>query len=220
MDNLDNKENEALWTDNPQNGWWSQDELIERYKNQINWSKQEAERLSQLSFDTAVKSVWYDADYLLELHDKDPKLANKVAKEFWYSDYDDAKSTMSWWEEKKESNLFTEDDFDAMYQKRRDKEVHEKSLENAKTKISKTSNSEEVRKQFEKLVKWRQLNDEEATKFVEMANLYVNKDSLLWSKRWQSLEMLSSNWLWNSKKQDTEAKYIVKWGKYVLKSNK
>ena len=37
------------------------------------------------------KKTEIDADNLVILHDKDPELADAVAQEFWYDDYDDAK---------------------------------------------------------------------------------------------------------------------------------
>jgi hypothetical protein len=96
-DNLEEKKDEALETDNPQK---SQEELAkeeltkERYKQQLEGSKAEAERLKAMLIDEEVSKASQDAKKLLELHKKDPKLADEVAKKFNYSSFDEAKATL------------------------------------------------------------------------------------------------------------------------------
>ena len=88
-DNLVKETNEAPKTDNPQTNQTVEssssndfDSVKERYKQQIEGSKKEVEKYRKMVLDSEVQKASQDANSLLELYDKDPKLANEVAKEF------------------------------------------------------------------------------------------------------------------------------------------
>ena len=222
-DNLEVKKQEAPDTqDNPQ---ISEDfsEKEKRYKEQLAWSKSEAERLRQLIVEAEVQKASQNANSLLELHSKDPKLANEVAKEFWYESFDDAKKQITTEDESKQSNKWlTEDEFEKWYQQRKSKEEHEKALKKAENLIAKLDEQkqEKAKAFFDKIAGGKTLDEETAIEFAEMATLYVNKDKLKWEKYQEWIAMLWSTWLWNSKKaSDDKPREVVRDGKLVLLSN-
>ena len=94
MDNSQDKTNETLGKDNSQENPDNVDK-IERYKQQIDGSKKEAEKFRNLAIESEVKRAEVDANSIIELHDKDPKMANEVATRFWYSSFEDAKASLS-----------------------------------------------------------------------------------------------------------------------------
>jgi len=106
--------------------------------------------------DAEVEKASKNAQSLLDLHDKDPKLANEVAKKFGYSDFEDAKSRIP---SKKETILekknidFNEDEFEKMYQKRKKKEEHEKAISKVEKEFNKLDKSvqEKAKAYFEKI---------------------------------------------------------------------
>lgn len=59
-----------------------EDPKEKRYLEQLKGSKAEAERLLAIVVETAVEKVEADNDYFLELYQKDPSIAEKVAKQF------------------------------------------------------------------------------------------------------------------------------------------
>ena len=92
-DNLQDNNNETPNAENSQN---DATEKVERYKQQIEGSKKEAERLRNLALESEVKRAEVDANSIIELHGKDPKLADEVAKRFWYGDFGEAKASIEW----------------------------------------------------------------------------------------------------------------------------
>ena len=219
MDNLEEKNKEAPVKDNPQDDFTEKEK---RYKEQIAWSKSEAERLRQMVIEVEVQKASQNADSLLELHSKDPKMANEVAKEFWYADFEDAKQKISGDESEISNKWLTEDDFERMYQKRKQKEEHEKAIKKAEKFIAKLDEEkqEKAKAYFDKISDWKTLDEETALEFAEMATLYVNKDKLKNDKLQDWIAMLWSTWLWNSKKgSNNEDKYVVRDWKLVLLSN-
>lgn len=227
------KEKDNLWVDTekgtpktPETDNSQEDLTKERWKQQMEWSKAEAERLKKLLVESEKEKASQDANSLLDLHSKDPKLANDVAKEFWYNSFDEAKKIIdrknAQWVENKEQ--IEEDDFDAKYEKRRAKEEHEKALKKAEKELSliKDENlKEEAIKRFNFLIEWRQLKEETALEFAEMATLYVNKDNIKWARAEEKLADLASIWISKSKPWTiTDDEYVVRDGKLVLKSNK
>ena len=221
MENLEEKKQEAPDEGNPQ----TPDELSEkerRYKEQLAWSKSEAERLRKMVIEAEVQKASQNADSLLELHSKDPKLANEVAKEFGYSSFDDAKQKISADESQESNKWLTEDDFEIMYQSRKQKEEHEKALKKVEKVIAKLDDEKKEKAQayFDKISDWKLLDEETSLEFAEMATLYVNKDKIKNDKLQDWIAMLWSTWLWNSKKSsNNEDKYVVRDWKLVLLSN-
>lgn len=193
-----------------------------RWKQQNEGNKREAERNRNLAIDLAFDAVSNDANKLLELHEKDPKLANAVAIKFGYKNYDDAKRSIEnpW----QESKSLTEDDFERMYQKRRAEEEHQRSLWVAEKIIEKlpADKQEEAKEYFDEISEGKLLDEFKAKKFAEMATLYVSKDQLTSSKKDDAVAKLASNWVSNAKaapsREDMVA--VIRDGKVVLVPNK
>jgi rRNA maturation endonuclease Nob1 len=70
-----------------------------------------------------------------------------------------------------------EEDFDALYKQRRDRERHEEALEEVNQKINSLDeeSKEEVRQTFKELTEGKTLTNKNAIKFLEMATLYSGK---------------------------------------------
>ena len=232
MDNLEEietpekeaQENSQKWENN-------QDDLVTRYKQLVHWSREETKRFKNLIIESEVKNASKDAWSLLELHKKDPKLADEVAKRFWYNNFDEAKSVIDkndtdYYELEKKTVWFTEDEFERLYKKRRDQEEHEKALKKVDKLFSKLDESiqEKAKQYFDKITEWKTLDTDTAIEFAEMTTLYVNKDKLKSEKFDNSIAMLSSNWLSDNKKVSNkwsnEKKYIVRNWQLILDTNK
>ena len=66
----------------------------------VTWIKKKV--FTENDIKTWSKKVKDNADTLIELHQINPELANAVAQEFWYDDYDDAKKSIDEREEERE----------------------------------------------------------------------------------------------------------------------
>jgi hypothetical protein len=94
---------------------------LERYKQQMEGSKQEAKKFRDLAIESEVARAEVDANSIVELHDKDPKMADEVAKRFGYSDFTEVKASLS--DDKKPSDTLSEKEkFNQWYEERRVKE--------------------------------------------------------------------------------------------------
>lgn len=222
LDNLGEDSNETLVWANSQEE--QQDPKALRHAQQLAGSKAEVERLERIAIDAQKKLALDNANNLLELHKTDPKLANKVAKEFWYASYEEAIQTTSIGKQVEKP----QEDFETMYQKKRAEEKHQEALELANSFIEKSkldpTLSDQAKVQFQKLTNWRTLTPAEALEIAEMATLYVQKEKINeWTyQSW--LQELSSTWVAYSKKvtdtkQDDSYEVIRDW-KIVLISNK
>ena len=228
LDNLEvweGQENETLDNEGQDNSHTAKEE---RYKQQMLWSKQEAERLRKLVIDREVKNAERDARSLLELHDEDPKLADEVAQRFGYDDFNDAKSEIdkkagNWMSKTEDANF--EENFEKLYQERKAKELNEEALKRADKILSKISDKdarEKAQAQFKKIVGNKQLTIDEAEEFAEMATLYVNKDTLKSERYEEWLASYSSTGMWMGKKPTSNWRVeVVRNGKIVyLDANK
>lgn len=184
----------------------NKDELTkERYKQQMEGSKKEAERLAKLAFNAQVKLAQQDANNLLELHKQDPKLAEQVAEKFGYSSFDEAKKSITGSEDTE--LVPQQEDFDTQYQKKRAEERHQEALEEVALFFDKSNleadQQEQAQEYFDKITGWRQLTRSEAMEFAEMATLYVQKDSLKQNKFENWVKQLASTKV-TTKNVDTE----------------
>lgn len=229
LDNLDLWEIETLETDNSHTKDQVDEATAKRYKEQLAWSKAEAERLRNLAIEREYAHASKDATSLLELHSTDPKLASEVAKKFWYDDFNHAKKWIdeNLWEKmiKKEADpKDLEKTFEEMYQKRKSQELHELSIKKAEKIIWKIKDEELQKKaktHFDKITKGKQLSIDEAEEIAEMATLYVQKDSIRDDRFNEWLASLWSIGANTSKKgKSSEEEYVIEDGKLVLKSNK
>lgn len=230
LDNLEVWEEENLENGTPEmdNSHTAKEE---RYKQQIAWSRAEAERLRNLVLDREVKAAEKDARSLLELHSADPKLADEVARKFGYDDFADAKKYIDQKDfsdggvEKTQSASLKED-FEKFYQERKAKETHEEALKKADKILSKIKDAdarERAEEQFKKIAWNKTLTIDEAEEFAEMATLYVNKDSLRAERYDEWLSSYASTWMWMGKKapSSTGDRLVVRDGRLVsLDDNK
>ena len=224
MDNLEMDESVTPKVDNSQTDSQEPAEdaevTKERYKQMIEGSKQEALTKGELAYNLAVKVAWLDANSLLELHETDPKMAEKVAKHYKYDSFDDAKRQISWDVEPEKENI--EEKFETLYKERRAKEVHETSLVKAEKMISKLDEELQIKatSYFDKMTKWRTLDEKSALEYAEMATLYVSRDKIRDWKASESLAQLSSTGLGKSwKGKSKEPQYVVVNWELVLDSN-
>lgn len=230
IENLDGWEIETPEKDNSHTDQDAEELTKERYKQQIAWSKAEAERLRGLLIERETQNASKDANSLLELHGTDPKLANEVAKKFWYDDFNDAKTWIDWninskMSQKEWSWEDMEQQFEKMYQKRKSEELHELSLKKAEKIIKKLKDDdlqEKAQAYFDKITKGKKLSIDDAEEFAEMATLYVNKDTIKSEKYNQWLANFASTWMSNSKKataQEWSKMVVVNWRLVNLPSN-
>ena len=182
-----------------------------RRKQQLEWSKQEHERLNKII--DAVAAASGDSSTLIALYKEDPKLANEVAKRFGYDDYSDLKKTLKLGKEE------SEDDFETKYKQRRAKEDHNDALEKISTKIEKLSDwiKEEVQEYFDDLAEWKNLTYEKAMKLYDMAVTYAKKDKMKEDKLVEAKKWLSSTGVSKSTPQKKEEiKTIVRDWRLVI----
>lgn len=217
MDNLDTVLPEALETDNPLIE--IPDPVAKRHAEQLAGSRAEVTRLENLAIDMYSTQSTKDQSVFLELHSKDPKLADKVAKNLWYSSADEVLSSIK----KPEVNQwFTEADIERIVSEREAKKEHQRAITKAEKILEKLPDDlkEEAQAKFDRISTGQLLDEETAIEFAHMATLYVNRDNF---KAWilnDSLAMLGSTWVWKSKKVTIEEpQYVVRNGKLVLTSN-
>lgn len=232
LDNLEVWENETTDTvgtpDEDNSHTEEEASKIARYKEQIKGSKEEAMRLREVAIKQWVKAAEKDARSLLDLYDVDPKLADDVAKEFWYDDYEDAKSYI----EKKFSNSDDsrsswdlEANFERLYQERKAKETDAEARARAEKIFAKEIKDEALRdkakSQFKRMAGSKKLTIEEAEEFAEMATLYANKDNMKSEMYNEGIGNYASTWMWMWKKpSSTWSNIVVRWWRLVdLDSN-
>ncbi len=75
-DNVTGVTPEAPKTDNPPEN----PEVAKRHAEQLDGSRAEVARMRQIAIDSAARASEKDVNAFLEVHSKDPKLANDVAK--------------------------------------------------------------------------------------------------------------------------------------------
>lgn len=186
-----------------------EDELTkERRKQQMEWSKQEVAKYSQLALKLAVKSAKTDANSLVDLYKEDPKLADAVAREFEYDDFNDLKQSLWLWND--------EDDFETKYQARKQKEAHEEAIEKVSSKIeSLWSIKSQVQEYFDELSEWKQLTYDKAMRLYDMAVTYVKKDALKDEKSDTAKKSLASTSVSSTPKKEESSWWIVRNGQMV-----
>jgi len=199
-----NNENNPQW-----NGATNEEvytaEQRKRHLEQLEWSKQEVAKKESLLIETYKKMAEHDASVLQELYDKDPKITNRIAQEFWYDDYNDLKSIMIDTDETKDKWL-SEDDLEKWYQNRRKKDEHLDAIKKATKELSKLP--EEVREKaqeyFDDMIEWKTLTDEKAMNYLNMVTLYLNKDKLKDDKYANVIADAMSTGIWKWKSNTTD----------------
>lgn len=193
----------------------------ERYNQIVSWKQKQIDSLRQIAIDNAVESAKYNATSLISLHEKDPKLANEVAKKFWYEDYKEAEKEikkMSWDSLSKKTDD-DDEDFDTKYAKRRSQERHEDAMKKAGKAISKLDEEyqEKAQEYLEKITKWQQLDTESIEEYIDMVTLYVTKDKVDGKKIEKAKESFHSSTVsksskWSTNEDDWE---YISWGKLL-----
>lgn len=227
---------EALETDNPQeqdNVPEATDEVTEeesldevtkeRYKQQIEWSKKEVDRLTEIVLQTAIREASKDANTLLELHKQDPKLASKVADNFDWSNTERGTYKAFLKQDATVSKSLSDEEIDALAERKAEEKFAQKEHEKAITKAQKLFNKldedlqEDAIKRFNKLV-WNQvLTEEDAIELAEMATLYVSKDKWNWDRYSNAVASLASTGVSKSKKTSwDEMVTVIRDGKILL----
>ncbi len=177
-----------------------------RHEQQMEGSKKEVQKYHDLAIDSEVKRAEMDSNSIIELHSKDPKLANEVAKKFWYTDFEDAKSSI---EEKSEdiSQQTEEEKFNEWYKKARVKEESSNAYSEADKIFSKLDESKklEAEKNYKMMTDGRNLTVDQATEMAKMATLYASKDEIKNEKFTEGLIWLGSNGLWISQSVKPES---------------
>ena len=238
-DNLEEQEDvqedveEQEETESPIEGNTQEDNTIKRYKEQISWSKKEADRLRTVAIEVAYNNWEATYEALEKLYEKDPRLADEVAKKYSYDDFKDLKKSLKKTNDEyiKSDNRFDQSEFDRLYNERKSKEEHEKALKKVETVFNKLDDDvkQNAKKYFEKITKWQKLTVDEAMEYAEMTTLFVNKDRVKQQKYESGLWDIWSTWVWVKKTTTTTSKNnsqqqmvrIIRKGKLVLipKSN-
>jgi len=203
LDNSWEENKETPEKDNSQDGAnGDKDEAkAKRHAEQLAGSKAEAERLEWLLIDSEVQKAKSDWKSLLDLHVKDPKVAEKVAKKFGYDSYKEAIATLDLdsWDDLKKKSWLSEDEFNKRYEEKRAEEEHNEALDVAEDSFNKLKD-EDVRDKaielFEELVGDRALTRKSVKKFVDMATLYASKDHLNGDiLKWQLFMQVKTIWM-------------------------
>lgn len=199
-----NNENNPQWNSATNEEVYTAEQR-KRHLEQLEWSKQEVAKKESLLIETYKKMAEQDASVLEDLFNKEPKIANTIAKEFGYDDYNDLKNTMSS-DYSDENKWLTENDFEEWYNKRRSKEVHSEALKEWEKIINKLPEElkESAKKYFDDIVDWKKLTIEQAKNFADMSVLYVNKDKLKDEKYANIMSDAMSTWIWKWKRQKTD----------------
>ncbi len=207
MENLQDKNLETPNGDNSQKAPEIPAETKERYLQQIEGGKQEAQKYRDLAIESEVKRAEVDANSIIDLHAKDPKMADEVAKRFGYDSYNDAETSLKP-QEKPSEELSENERFEKYYKDMKAKEEGS----NANSEADKILNSlewdiqTEARKHYEMMAGWRNLSVNQATEMAKMATLYVNKDNLKSDKAQDGILMFGNSGLWSSTPKRTDTK--------------
>ena len=225
MDNSQNGANDV--TSDKDNSQTPDQSVVERYKQQIEWSKQEAlkqkqdaEKARVLARETAIMAAKLDGNSLLELYSKDPDFAEEVAKDGFWLSIDEVRTQMNGGEtieEKPAPNLTTED-LEKWYQDRLAKDTHTQSLQLADKQFENLPEElrEEAKQEFNMLAEWRTLTPEQATKFADMVTLSVSR----WRVKDQKYQELVT-WMASTSTKSAQAstspddQMVVIWWKLV-----
>lgn len=205
MDNLDieKKEWQAPNLDNPvKTDEWDEVAKIERYKQQIEWSRQEALAQRQERINDWCNVLSEDVTNLNRLAKiKDQKIVTEVLSKFNYSSIEEALEENWLLDKLKKTDWMSKEELETWYNERKAKDIHQIALSEAEKSFSDltTEEQEVAKKNFEKITKWKILTIDEAKEYADMAALYAIKDKVAkkWDK-WQWFVNLAWVSWWNS----------------------
>lgn len=217
----ENSQTQEQEDDQPQ-----EDQKEKRWKEQLSGSKKEVERKTALAVDMAHDAIVAadDANKLIELHEKDPKVAELVAKKMWFKDYAHAKYAIDHTDEEGNVQEQPNDKFDQWYNERRSKEKHQEALEVAESILEKLPDNlqEEAKEYFEDLIEWKTLTESKARQYADMATLYVSKGKSKEAREQEAAAKAASTWSGGSRKPNSswEQQYDLneKWELVLISS--
>ena len=195
-----------------------------RHAEQQEWSRKEVERLRSLVIEAEVSKASADAQSLLDLAQKDTKLADEVARKFGYKDFRDAKTQITAWQEveDKKPTWMSKEDLEERYQERKAKDEHESSLQEAKALLEKLPEElqDEAIEEFNELIEGKTLTRAKAMKIANMVTLSLKKETKKTDVT-EGLKKLSTTGISNSKKpsKDEMVEVLID-GKIVLLDSK
>ena len=180
-----------------------------RHQQQEEGRLAEVQRLRGMVIDAEVAKASNDAKSLLDLHDKDPKLAEEVAKKFGYADFKDAKKQITAWDEPEVVDQ--KEQFETWYQERKAKEDHETALVEAQAIISQLPEDlqEEAIEEFNDLIDGKVLTKEKALKYANMVSLSVQPKSTPKVDTTEWLKKLSTTGITTAKKVSKDTPQMV-----------
>lgn len=204
MDNLDEEYQwQAPNMDNPEKkDEWDEIVKIERYKQQIEWSRQEALAQRQERVNDWFEVLSEDVTSLNRLAKvKDLKLVNEVLNKFNYTSIEEALEENWLLNKPNKTDWMSKEELEIWYNERKAKDIHEIALLEAEKSFSDLTIEEKeiAKKNFEKITKWRTLTIDEAKEYADMAALYSIKDKV--AKKWDKWQwFVNLAWIswWNS----------------------
>jgi len=209
VDNSNNVSN--IETPNKDNSQDAENSTVERYKQQIEWSKQEAMHIKEVH--SAYRQVLKDNSYLQEL---DPNIAKDVVAQLyddWYSDTNSYEELLEWlnWSNENDNSNSQIDEKDL--EKRIRESILVEQNESKANEILETSLKEfdndvktEFLKEFKETIGKKKLTPKLAQKEIDKIILYHNKDKMFKTRSDEALVNLASNGLNNSKSSSKSTK--------------
>lgn len=208
MDNLD-LENKVAPNGNPP-AEWEDEAKIERWKQQLEWSKQEALIQRQ-------ERIWEWKELLLEdvnnlnrlAKVKDTKIVWDVLSELGYNSLEEAlvENWLSTSKKEEKKDWMTKEELEKWYEDRKTQDIHNLAI----TKIWKVfeklpeDEKEIAQKNFDKITKWKTLTIEEAEEYADMAILYAWKDKIVKTSNW----LIDLAWIWYNKNDKWKQKDLL-----------
>jgi len=178
-DHSNSETTETPEVDHSQNEWDKPErapEVIDkkRHAEILKWKEKQLEEAQSTLADFLYKTATTtDVNILKEFRARDPKLVDKVGSQLDFS-WTKWGTYQNFLDDKVAK---TEDDFDAKYNERRSKEIHEAAIKKAEKVINKIPEDvrEKAQSYFEKITDWKRLTEDDAIEYAEMATLYVQK---------------------------------------------
>lgn len=206
MDNLD-LENKVAPNGNPP-AEWEDEAKIERWKQQLEWSKQEALIQRQ-------ERIWEWKDLLLDdvnnlnrlAKVKDTKIVWDVLSELGYSSLEEA-LVENWLAGKPEKkDWMTKEELEKWYEDRKTQDIHSLAITKIWKVFEKLPDDEKeiAQKNFDKITKWKTLTIEEAEEYADMAILYAWKDKIVKTSNW----LIDLAWIWYNKNDKWKQKDLL-----------
>ena len=187
-------------------------EKEKRHQQQEDWKLAEIKRLRWLVIDKEVKAATEDATSLLELHNKDAKMAKEVADKFDRSEtarwsYEDFLASK--WAAENKPKPVSEDEIEKRVEQRLAQREHEAALVEAKKLFEELPEEaqEEAVDEFNDLIEGKTLTIEKALKYAKLVTLSLWKQKK--ADTTGTLKKLSSSGMSTTKKATNTDKVMI-----------